>query len=69
MNPADPKDPDYNNMRYEKDMPARRAGTEQEMFSTALYLASAAGAYMTGDVLRIDGGRLLVVGAKITPVG
>lgn len=67
MNPADPADPSYNNMKYEKEMPARRAGTEQEMVGTALYLASSAGAYMTGDILRIDGGRVLVVSAKIKP--
>ncbi|KAH8892120.1 3-oxoacyl-reductase [Thozetella sp. PMI_491] len=67
MNPADPRDPNYNNMRYEREMPARRAGTEEELVSTALYLASAAGAYMTGEILRVDGGRVLVVGAKITP--
>ncbi|KAH9884072.1 3-oxoacyl-reductase [Xylariomycetidae sp. FL2044] len=66
MNPKDPNDPNYNNMKYEKDMPARRAGTEEEMASTALYLASSAGAYMTGDIMRIDGGRVLVVSAKIT---
>ncbi|XXH00519.1 hypothetical protein Hte_006866 [Hypoxylon texense] len=67
MNPADPADPSYNNMKYEKEMPARRAGTEQEMVGTALYLASSAGAYMTGDIMRIDGGRVLVVSAKIMP--
>ena len=66
MNPTDPQHPDYNNNKYIKEMPARRMGTEQEMVSTALYLASAAGAYMTGENLRIDGGRLLVMSAKIS---
>lgn len=66
MNPTDPNDPEYNNMKYQKEMPARRAGTEVEMVSTALYLSSKAGAYMTGENLRIDGGRLLVLSGKIT---
>ena len=66
MNPTDPNDPAYNNMRFERDMPARRAGTEREMVATALYLASGAGAYVDGENIRVDGGRLLVMAGKIT---
>ncbi|EXJ91443.1 hypothetical protein A1O1_04555 [Capronia coronata CBS 617.96] len=64
MNPMDPKHPD-SNMRYAKEMPARRPGTEQEIASTALYLASPAGFYVTGQNIRVDGGRLLVAAGKI----
>jgi NAD(P)-dependent dehydrogenase (short-subunit alcohol dehydrogenase family) len=66
MNPTDPNDPEYNNMKYEREMPARRAGTEKEMVATALYLSSAAGAYVDGENIRVDGGRLLVLSGNIT---
>ena len=66
MNPKDPSHPNYNNMAFEREMPARRAGTEQEMVATALYLASAAGGYVTGQNLVVDGGRLLVMSGHIT---
>jgi len=65
MNPEDPSLP-QSNMRFAQEMPARRAGTEQEMAATALYLASPAGAYVTGANLVIDGGRLLVAAGKIS---
>jgi NAD(P)-dependent dehydrogenase (short-subunit alcohol dehydrogenase family) len=41
-------------------LPAKRAGTAQEMAGTALYLASPAGCYMNGQELVIDGGYLAV---------
>jgi NAD(P)-dependent dehydrogenase (short-subunit alcohol dehydrogenase family) len=66
MNPTDPNDPNYNNMKYDKEMPARRAGLEKEIVGTALYLASAAGAYVDGENIRVDGGRLLVMSGSIT---
>lgn len=66
MNPSDPTHPDYNNMRYEQDMPARRAGLEQEMAGTALYLASAAGAFTHGENVRVDGGRLFVMSGQLS---
>jgi len=65
MNPSDPSHPE-SNMRFAKDMPARRPGYEQEMAGTALYLASPAGGYMTGDNMHVDGGRLLVAAGKIS---
>lgn len=37
-------------------MPSRRAGTADEVAQTILYLASPAAAYITGQVLPIDGG-------------
>ncbi|EHY54811.1 hypothetical protein HRR83_004017 [Exophiala dermatitidis] len=64
MNPMDPSHPD-SNMKFAKEMPARRPGTEQELASAALYLASPAGFYVDGHNLRVDGGRLLVAAGKI----
>ncbi|KAL4945821.1 hypothetical protein BDV06DRAFT_229723 [Aspergillus oleicola] len=68
LNPADPNHPE-SNMRYAVEMPAGRAGSEEEMAGTALYLASPAGGYMTGDNLHVDGGRLLVAAAKVRREG
>lgn len=65
MNPMNPNHPD-SNMRFADSMPARRAGYEKEMAGTALYLASPAGGYVTGDHIHVDGGRLLVAAAKIS---
>lgn len=42
-------------------IPATRAGSEEDMAGTALYLASRAGAYLNGLSLVIDGGRLTVL--------
>ncbi|KAF4122716.1 Short-chain dehydrogenase [Geosmithia morbida] len=39
-------------------VPLGRMGDEKDMSGTALYLASRAGAYVNGDVLLVDGGRL-----------
>lgn len=40
------------------DIPLQRAGTEEDMAGLILYLASRAGAYLTGAVMLTDGGRL-----------
>jgi NAD(P)-dependent dehydrogenase (short-subunit alcohol dehydrogenase family) len=39
-------------------VPLGRMGGEKDMGGTLLYLASRAGAYLNGEVLTIDGGRL-----------
>ncbi|KAL6711394.1 hypothetical protein ACN47E_004328 [Coniothyrium glycines] len=44
-------------------MPAERAGDVQDMAGAVLFLTSRAGAYVNGNVLVIDGGRLSVVPA------
>ena len=44
-------------------IPAERAGNEEDMGGTIVYMASKAGAYLNGVVLVIDGGRLSIVPA------
>ena len=39
-------------------IPAERAGTEEDMAGTILYMTSRAGAYCNGNVVVTDGGRL-----------
>ncbi|WP_338114787.1 SDR family oxidoreductase [Novosphingobium olei] len=43
--------------------PLRRPGTPQEIGGTAVYLASAAGAFVTGHNLVVDGGTLITDGS------
>ncbi|KAF9534460.1 short-chain dehydrogenase [Crepidotus variabilis] len=45
-------------------VPARRAGTAQEMAGTAVYLVSRAGAYVNGQEIIVDGGFLGVNPAR-----
>lgn len=42
-------------------IPAERTGDEQDMAGTILYLASRAGAYVNGNILVVDGGRLCIL--------
>lgn len=46
-----------------KNVPEGRAGTEEDMAGTVLWLASRAGGYINGNVVVIDGGRIGVVPA------
>lgn len=57
---SDENDP-TSNIHLAKDSPARRAGGETDMVGTAIWLSSIAGAFMDGKVVRVDGGRLLVL--------
>jgi NAD(P)-dependent dehydrogenase (short-subunit alcohol dehydrogenase family) len=44
-------------------VPLQRAGTIEDMAGAILYLTSRAGAYLNGNVVVTDGGRLSVVPA------
>ncbi|RQM08267.1 hypothetical protein DH86_00001462 [Scytalidium sp. 3C] len=45
-------------------IPLERVGTEEDMAGAILFLTSKAGAYLTGNVLVIDGGRLSIFPAS-----
>ncbi|ESK95667.1 short chain dehydrogenase reductase family [Moniliophthora roreri MCA 2997] len=45
-------------------VPLKRAGTEEEMAGTILFLASRAGAYINGAVWLVDGGRVGMVASS-----
>jgi NAD(P)-dependent dehydrogenase (short-subunit alcohol dehydrogenase family) len=49
------------NLPLAGETPSKRAGTEEDMVGTALWLLSKAGAYMDGKVIRVEGGRLLIL--------
>jgi NAD(P)-dependent dehydrogenase (short-subunit alcohol dehydrogenase family) len=47
---------------FPKDkIPLERSGTEEDMAGAILFLTSQAGAYSTGSVLILDGGRLSIM--------
>ncbi|KAF2765247.1 NAD(P)-binding protein [Teratosphaeria nubilosa] len=52
------KKPEEEGAVSKQNIPAERLGCYQDMAGTVLYLASAAGAYVSGNVQVIDGGRL-----------
>ncbi|CAG9942482.1 unnamed protein product [Clonostachys rosea f. rosea IK726] len=49
------------NIHLVNETPAKRAGTEEDMVSCALWLMSKAGEFMDGKIIRIEGGRLLIL--------
>lgn len=57
---SDVTDP-TSNIHLAKESPARRPGGETDMVGTAIWLSSNAGAFMDGKIVRVDGGRLLVL--------
>lgn len=57
---TDPTD-ETSNFHLAKETPAGRAGDEGDMVGTALWLASKAGSFMDGKVVRVEGGRLLIL--------
>jgi NAD(P)-dependent dehydrogenase (short-subunit alcohol dehydrogenase family) len=49
------------NLHLAVEAPAGRAGNDEDMVGTALWLVSRAGAFMDGKVIRCEGGRLLIL--------
>jgi NAD(P)-dependent dehydrogenase (short-subunit alcohol dehydrogenase family) len=49
------------NLHLAGEAPAGRAGNEEDMVGTALWLMSKAGSFMDGKVIRAEGGRLLIL--------
>ena len=49
------------NLHLAAEAPAGRAGNEEDMVGTAIWLMSKAGAFMDGKVIRAEGGRLLIL--------
>jgi NAD(P)-dependent dehydrogenase (short-subunit alcohol dehydrogenase family) len=49
------------NLHLANEAPAKRAGTEEDMVGCALWLMSKAGSFMDGKIIRIEGGRLLIL--------
>ena len=43
-------------MQYEKRIPVGRLGTPEDLMSTVIYLACDASAYVTGQIIYVDGG-------------
>lgn len=64
MTPMAPDDPS-SNMKYVHLVPARRAGSCEEMVAAVVFLCSKGGAYMDGRNLRMEGGRLLTLKGHI----
>ena len=61
MNPEALHDPAVREERAE-NIPLKRAGQPEEVAGVAVFLASPAGAYMTGSTVTIDGGLSLLLG-------
>jgi NAD(P)-dependent dehydrogenase (short-subunit alcohol dehydrogenase family) len=49
------------NLHLAAETPAGRPGTEEDMVGTTMWLVSKAGAFMDGKVIRVEGGRLLIL--------
>ncbi|KAJ5570331.1 Rhamnolipids biosynthesis 3-oxoacyl- reductase [Penicillium hispanicum] len=49
------------NLHLAAETPAGRAGNEEDMVGTMLWLVSKAGSFMDGKVIRAEGGRLLIL--------
>ncbi|KAG0691121.1 hypothetical protein C6P40_004727 [Pichia californica] len=64
MTPMAPNDP-TSNMKYVHLVPARRAGSAEEMVACVIFLSSKGGAYMDGRNIRMEGGRLLTLKGHI----
>lgn len=49
------------NLHLAEEAPAGRAGNEEDMVGTALWLISKGGSFVDGKVIRVEGGRLLIL--------
>jgi NAD(P)-dependent dehydrogenase (short-subunit alcohol dehydrogenase family) len=55
------KDPSEEGAFDKSFIPAERLGSADDMAGTVLYMASAAGAYMNGNIQVVDGGRIALL--------
>lgn len=49
------------NLQLAEEAPAGRAGNKEDMVGTALWLISKGGSFVDGKVIRVEGGRLLIL--------
>jgi 3-oxoacyl-[acyl-carrier protein] reductase len=52
--------PDEQRERLKAQIPLQRLGTTDDVAGAVLFLASRAGAYVTGETLHVNGGLLMV---------
>lgn len=56
---------EHNKSTFLSNQPTGRIGNVEDMAALALFLCSRASAHITGDVLAIDGGAILLGGTKL----